>query len=102
MHSGVETAAHRILRAEDFTDQTQGAPGSFGPGHLPVHKSTTRMETWTGHRRHSGHGGVSPGQRHGAAPAVDLHEGDVMDRTNQKHGGELDVKISSHVVFAVP
>lgn len=55
----------------------------FSPGHLPVHKSTAGMETWTGHR---GHGGVSPGQRHGAAPAVDLHEEDKIDRTEQKHG----------------
>lgn len=80
VHSGVETAAHRILdifRAKAFTDQAQGALRScrtFSPGHLPVHQSTAGMGTWTGHRRHSGHGGVSPGQRHGAAPAVELQD----------------------------
>lgn len=87
VHRRVETVANRILEifwAKDFTDSAQGALRSFSPGQLPVHESTAGMETWTGHRRHSGHGGVSPGQRHGAAPTVDLHKEDKSNRMDQK------------------
>lgn len=55
----------------------------FIPGHLSVQESMADMETGARYRGQSGHGGVSPGQRHGVAPAVDLHQNGNTDRIDQ-------------------
>lgn len=74
----------------------------FSPGHLPVHKSTAGIETWTGHGRQSGHRRVSPGQRQGVAPAVDLQKEEKCTEwiTDMDFKDALYVKIFTFIVFA--